>query len=467
MSQPRPRSRRRLLDDTLLVGLLMIVGALVVLYLAFRAQVGLPWEPMQRIEIAVQDGGKLQRYADVRIGGARVGQVVEQHAVARKGEVPPHSVLDVQLEGDARDLPVDSTVEVRLASVLGGKYVSLVPGESEETVPEGGRLPLENAKGGVDIEDALGVFDPEGREAARTFLRGAGDALAGRGADINDTIGATARLLPGLQRVLATLVAPRTDLDGLLTGLASGTRALAGHAPQLAMLVGDLEATLGALDASGDALGRSIAELPALGREATAALGTIGPVLVDAAAVADSLRPAAGVLEGSLREVDATMRTAIRVDPKLASLAQPLERTLASVEALSANPSSTNALRLLGSADLATFGSSAFVGLGAILSTAWEAEEHCGAATLWMQRLSQLVSDGDEHGNWIRMIPFFQLDESQQSARPAPELHANPYPILDDQECEAGHEPYAPGQQIGNPPGLQGAGQFARLGGRR
>ena len=456
MSRPRSRARR-LADDTLVVGLAMIAAAAVILFLAFQAQTGLPWEPTQRIEVAVPDGGKLARNADVRIGGARVGQVISQHAVERDGDVPPHSILDVQLEGDARDLPADTRAEVRLASVLGGKYLSLVPGDDAETVPDGGRLPLVNATASVDIEDALGVFDPEGRRAARTFLGAAGVALAGRGTAINETFGATARLLGPLQRVLGTLVAERTDLSGFLSGAAAGTRVLAPLAPELGDFVGDADATLGALDAAGDALPRAIAELPALGADATGALRTIAPVLDDAAAIADSLRPASAVLAGSLREVDATMRTAIEVDPHVGTLAAPLSRTLKSVDAVSANPSVPNALRLLGTYDLATFGASAFVGLGAILTTAWEAEEHCRAASRWMSRLAALTSDGDEHGNWIRMIPFFQADEFQASARPAPQLHANPYPNMNAQECEAGNEGYAPGQQIGNPPGLQGA----------
>ena len=450
-----PRARR-LLDDTLVVGVVMLLVAGAILYLSFRAQTGLPWEPSQRIEIAVPDGGKLARYADVRIGGARVGQVIKQRAVAPDGDVPAHAILDVQLEGEAADLPVDTKAEVRLASVLGGKYVSLTPGKSEKTVPAGGLLPLENASASVDIEDALAVFDPEGREAIRTFLKEFGDALAGRGSALNQIIGDTADVLPGLNRVLATLVDPGTDLAGFVSGVEAGTGALAAVAPELALLVGDADATFGALDAAGDAVGRSIAELPALGRETSAALATISPVLDDAAAIAVDLQPSADLIGPTMRDVDALMRTAIRVDPQVKTLAAPLQRTLRSVDRLSESTTLPRALQLLGDADLATFGSSALVGLGAILTTAWQAEEHCGAATSWMKRLQQLVSDGDESGNWIRMIPFFHLDETLQSAEPAPEMHANPYPNMNAQECEAGNEGYAPGQQIGNPPGLQG-----------
>jgi hypothetical protein len=55
------------------------------------------------------------------------------------------------------------------------------------------------------------------------------------------------------------------------------------------------------------------------------------------------------------------------------------------------------------------------------------------------------------------MIPFFETAETFQANVPAEGLHANPYPIQDATECEAGNEGFAPGQLIGNPPGIQGA----------
>jgi virulence factor Mce-like protein len=455
MSRQRSRAAR-LLDDTLVVGLAMIAAAAVILYLSFRAATGLPWESTQRIEIAVPDAGKLMRNADVRIGGARVGQVLAMEAVPREGDVPPHAVLDVQLERSAAPLPADSTAEVRLASVLGGKYVSIVPGDSERTIPDGGRLPLANAVASVDIEDALSVFGPQGRAGIRRLVGSLGDALAGRGSALNEATGETARLLPGLQRVLGTVTSASANLPGLLSGTAAAAGALGAVGPELALLTGDAASTFAALDDAGAALERSIAELPATARTATGALRELGPVLDDATAIAASLRPAADVVGDSARSVDGALRVAIGVDPALGTVAAPLQRTLGAVDAFAGNPAATNALRMLGGSDLATFGSSAFVGLGAILATTWEAEAHCRSASTWMARLGDLPSDGDEGGNWLRMIPFFQQDEQFPAARPARNAHVNPYPNQNAQECEAGNEGYAPGRAIGNPPGHQG-----------
>jgi phospholipid/cholesterol/gamma-HCH transport system substrate-binding protein len=453
----RPPLVTRLLDDTLVVGLVILAVGAVVLLVTSRAQNGYPWQEHLRVTVAVPDAGKLTKNADVRIGGARVGQVLSIDAVPARGAEPAHAELQVELEGDAGPLPVDTTAEVRLSSVLGGKFVSLVPGRSERTVPDGGRLALRNAATSVDVDEAFRVFDAAGRRGVRTVVHELGTALAGRGGAINETLATTVGMLPRAERVLATLNAAPTDLPGFLEGAAAATAAVRPVAGELASLTGGAGATLAALDDAGPALGDSIAALPGTADRTREALGTLRPVLDDAAAIAEDLRPAATTLRPASERLSETVRIATRVTPELATLDRPLARTFRAVRTFTTNPESAGALRLLGGTDLATFGSSAFVGLGAILNTASEAEQHCRVVTDWITGLSEMLSEGDAGGNWLRMIPVFERDEMFPSAGPAEGLHANPYPRQDATECEAGNEPYTPGTQIGNPAGRQGA----------
>lgn len=442
--------------DLRVIGVVIIAAALVVVYVSYASQNGLPGVPSYNVRLAVPDAGKLIKNSDVRVGGARVGQVLKIQAVPRRGKVPPHAVIDAKLKKDLGPLPADTTAEVRLASVLGGKYVEIVPGHSRRTIPEGGMLGLANARPSVDIEDALSVFDPKGRVSLRQVIGELGDSLAGRGGAINETIGTITTTLPPLQRVLAVLSAQRTGLGRFVRGAAAATTALASVAPELGPLIRNASVTFGALDSAGDSLGQSIEELPPTERAAQSALRPLNPVLDDAAAISRSLLPAATVLPATTRRLHASTRTAIRVDPKIGTLARPLDGTLGAVGAFTRNPASRSALKVLGSTDLATFGASAFVGLGAILQTTADAERHCRVASTWIRRLVDITSEGDSGGNWVRMIPILEGGQMQAQAAPSPNLHANPYPNANAAECEAGNEGYAPGQLIGNPPGLQG-----------
>jgi virulence factor Mce-like protein len=448
----------RVFDDTLVMGVLIIVAASCLLYVSYTALSGLPWQQTHTLTVQVPDGGKLLKNADVRIGGARVGQILEIEAVPPQGRLPAHAELEVQLRGSVDPLPADTRAEVRLASPLGGKYLALTPGTEQRTIPWDGELPLANASSTVDIEEAFQIFNPEGRSAMRRFIAGFGDALAGRGGDVNATIEESAELLPGLQRVLGTLAAERTDLRGFISGMASTASALDAAGGDLAPFVADTAATFGALDAAGDALGETVAELPGAASEGERALRALRPVLDDVEGLARDLQPAAEVLPSAAHRAGAAVRTALDVDPQVRTLASPVDRAFAAVGRFADNPASTRALELLGGEDLATFGTSAFVGLGAILKTTWDAERHCGVVSTWQQRLAAMASDGDEGGNWMRMIPVFENGQSMPRAHPSPNLHANPYPNTNAQECEAGHEGYVGEQLIGNPPGLQGGG---------
>ena len=89
----------------------------------------------------------------------------------------------------------------------------------------------------MEIEDALSVFDREGRTSLRRVVGTLGEALAGRGEDINETIGTTATMLPGLQRVLATLSARDTRLAEFVRGAAAATTALAPLSNELVLLI--------------------------------------------------------------------------------------------------------------------------------------------------------------------------------------------------------------------------------------
>lgn len=453
---------RRVLNDPLAFGLAILAVAAAIVYVSYNATSGLPWEQTNRIRIAVPDAGKVNKNADVRIGGARVGQVLGSEAVPPSGDHPAHAVLDVQLRGDIEPLPVDSTAEVRLASVLGGKYLSLVPGRAAETIPWDGELPLESTTASVDIEDAFQIFNPEGRRALQSFIASFAGALAGRGEALNAATGETAGLLPRLERVLASLATRRSDLAGFLRGGAAAAAALAATEDQLGGLVSGAAGTFAGLDDAGEALPAAIAALPGAAESGTRALRTMRPVLADVASIARDLDDAGDILGESVRAVDGAMVAATAAGPRLGTLAGPTDAAFAAVDRFAANPASTEAIELLGSEDLPTFGTSAFVGLGAILKSTWQAEKYCRVATRWMANLSAVGSDGDRGGNWLRMTPIVAQGKDTPADRPAEDLHFNPYPNTDAQECEAGNEPYEPGQMIGNPPGLQGSPEAGR-----
>jgi hypothetical protein len=129
-----------------------------------------------------------------------------------------------------------------------------------------------------------------------------------------------------------------------------------------------------------------------------------------------------------------------------------LQTALSTVDALARDPASTQTFKVLGSSDLATFGSSAFIGLGAILRTIAPAQFACNVAGLWVRNFDSALSEGDSTAAWLRFAPIIDLPEMLPSSKPAADLHVNYYPVENSTQCQAGNEGYSGTQLIGNPP---------------
>jgi phospholipid/cholesterol/gamma-HCH transport system substrate-binding protein len=89
--------------------------------------------------------------ADVRIAGVRVGSVTDTR-------IDPQTFgadLSMRLDRDFR-LPNDTSAEVTSEGLLGGRYVSLVPGGSDKLLADGGRIT--QTQGSVSLESLLGRF---------------------------------------------------------------------------------------------------------------------------------------------------------------------------------------------------------------------------------------------------------------------------------------------------------------------
>ena len=281
------------------------------LYISYTALNGLPWQDDHDVTVAVPDAGKLIKNTEVRVGGARVGQVLAIEAVPRRGNVPPHAVLEVQLEATSARCRSTRSAEVRLGSVLGGKYLELMPGKARRTIPVGRDAAAGQPATTVDIEEASGLRPGGPRRAPARHRARFGDAVAGRGGDLNETIEQTAAaMLPGLQRVL-TNARRATDRPAraFVRGAAAATTALEPVAAELGPFVRDAATTLGALDAAGASLGRehrgAAAGRP---RHGERTLRRLRPVLDDAVAVSRDLRPAAAVLAPGARGLDVAWR---------------------------------------------------------------------------------------------------------------------------------------------------------------
>lgn len=89
--------------------------------------------------------------ADVRIGGVKVGSVTGLRIDPRTFQ----AVVALRVRSDIQ-LPSDSSAEVTSEGLLGGKYISIVPGGGDRMLADGGRIT--ETQGSVSLESLLGRF---------------------------------------------------------------------------------------------------------------------------------------------------------------------------------------------------------------------------------------------------------------------------------------------------------------------
>ena len=242
----RRRREPGVLANPILIGALTVLATIVAVSLAYQANNGLPFVPKYHLNVQVADASELTHGAEVHMGGALVGNVTKVDP-ARTSSGQPIALLQLSLDKTVQPLPVNSHFDIRLKGAIGLKYLDIARGDSTQTWPSGATIPEGDSSAEVDLDQVLGMFDPKTRVGVRETTIGFSDALAGRGVDINNAIGAFVPLVRDLGPVAKNLASSKTDLGGFFRGLEAFSGALQPVAQQQADLYVNLDTTFRAI----------------------------------------------------------------------------------------------------------------------------------------------------------------------------------------------------------------------------
>jgi len=441
------KQRRRLVEAIKpIAGIITIALLAAFVYVSYNSNHGLPFASTYSINADVPNADRLIKTDEVRIDGLRVGQVSSVNArIAPDGQ--PYAVLGLSLEPSAGPLPIDTRIEVEAASILGQTYVALTPGTSATKVKAGGTLPISDAVSSVDLTDLLDIFHRSTVAAIQNTIGSLSGGVAGRGAELNGTIGALAQLLGPLQQLSRTLTAPQTNLVGFIRGFDTFGRALAPVSRQLAALVGNGSTTFGALASANSALATTLIDLPGAESSATTALTSLAAPLRSLASLSVRLRAAGALLPSSLQRINATLEAGVKPLIALPPFDIKLEQALTALQSFSRNPATRNSLRKL---------TSALDAVRPLLALLTPAQTYCDILGLDFRNFASAwgslgLGDGPSIID-AGVVTYGAFAEELQSASPAFNLHINYLPTEDRQQCASGNEPYSlTSQDLSNP----------------
>ncbi|HVY77556.1 MAG TPA: MlaD family protein [Solirubrobacterales bacterium] len=446
-------------SSPVLVGAVTVLVVIVAVFLAYNANNGLPFVSTYDLKALVPNADALVKGNEVRIGGVRVGVVKSVEAVhLDDGEVAAE--LSLSLDRSAEPLPVDSTIMVRPKSALGLKFLQVTPGDSTAGFAAGETIPLAAAKPEpVDIDQFFDMFDERTRKAIRQSLAGFGNALAGRGPQLNEGIGALSRAAVKAQPVLATLVAPSTDFGGFWRALEALSATVAPVAETQASMFVALDATFGAFArVSRPYIQETIEKSPSTLDTANQDLPAIRPFLEDSERFFVALRPGAKALAETSPVVAESLHAGVPALNSSPVLNNQLQPTAEALLAFQQAPGVFNGLNLLTDTNRI---------LKPPLEYAVPAQTVCNYATILFQNLSLGNRQGNKNGKWLNLLGGAMPEGVNAEAGPASTpasgegsgliakgnyLHYNPFPRTaapgQDGICEAGNEKYAPGKTV-------------------
>ena len=286
-----------------LVGAVTVLVVVVAVFLSYQANQGLPFVPTYKLSAELPNADSLVPGNEVRIGGIRVGQIKSVDPETVNNAPCPNdptrqcttqvAKVDMQLNQSLDPLPDNSTLVVRAKSALGLKYLEIDRGNSSQGFKPGATVPLTSARPEpVEIDQVFNMFDAPTRTAIQSNLLEFGNALAGRGGDLNEAIGQLKPLVQVLTPVMRNLADPNTGLGNFVSSLSATAAEVAPVAEIQGQLFVDLDTTFGAFArVSRPFIQETIEKSPSTEDTTIATLPTIRPLLANTAKLFSELRP--------------------------------------------------------------------------------------------------------------------------------------------------------------------------------
>jgi phospholipid/cholesterol/gamma-HCH transport system substrate-binding protein len=299
-----------------LAAALVLLAVIAVAVLLFRGDGG------YRVTAEFVNAGQLVKGNEVKAGGVAVGSV--------KG-------IDVTQDGRAKvtlgitdpdyyPLRRGTHVLIKQASLSGiaNRYVDLQLGPANGAeIGDGGVIGTDQTATAVELDQIFDLFDPRTRTGLQDFFKGSATMLHGRGKQLR---GAVHYLNPALStgaRLFHELTRDDALLERFLVDSGSLVNALADRRQDLTGVVGNLNATFGALGRQQDALAESVQRFPPFMRRANTTFVNLRAALDDVDPFVDASKPAVRRLGPFLQQARLFVRDG---EPTIRDLSRTISR---------------------------------------------------------------------------------------------------------------------------------------------
>jgi len=311
-------------------------------------------EPTYRVDVVFDSTANLIPGQDVKIAGARAGQVSDIRLTKeRKARV------EMDLEEGFAPFRADAECTIRPQSLIGEKFVQCHPGTPDSPPLENGEsgaptVPLEQTHSPVDLDLVFATLRRPYGERLAILLNELGTGVAGRAEDmntairranpalqeVNDVLGildrdraALGRLVAQSDRVIEELARRRGHVTSFIERSDRVAREVAGRRGELGETIERLPPLLDELEPTADRLAALASDATPTLRDLRRAEPGARALLADFEPVADAARPALK----RLAETSEVGRRAVRAARPVAAKLKPVASLLVPIAQLAAD----------------------------------------------------------------------------------------------------------------------------------
>jgi phospholipid/cholesterol/gamma-HCH transport system substrate-binding protein len=164
--------------------------------------------------------------------------------------------------------------------------------ENGDEIEDGGTIGADDTGTAVELDEIFALFDEETRTGLQDFFKGSADMLKGRGRELRRGVHYLNPALSTGSRLFQELTRDEALLERFLVDSATLVNTLASRRDDLTGVVGNLNATFGALGRQQDALAESVERLPPFMRRANTTFVNLRTALDDVDPFVDASKPA-------------------------------------------------------------------------------------------------------------------------------------------------------------------------------
>jgi phospholipid/cholesterol/gamma-HCH transport system substrate-binding protein len=290
-----------------LAAIVVLLAVIAVAILLFRGDGG------YRVTAEFVNAGQLVKGNEVKAGGVTVGSVKDI-------DVSQDGAAEVTLaitDSDYEPLRQGTRVLIKQASLSGiaNRYVDLQLGPANgDEIDDGGV---------IGTDQIFDLFDERTRTGLQDFFKGSAAMLQGHGEELRRGVHYLNPALSTGSRLFQELTRDDALLERFLVDSGSLVNALADRRQDLTGVVGNLNATFGALGRQQDALAESVERLPPFMRRANTTFVNLRSALDDVDPLVDASKPAVKRLGPFLDEARLFVRDG---EPTIRDLSRTITR---------------------------------------------------------------------------------------------------------------------------------------------